>query len=221
MKLLTQNAKMKKSGGERFALYNFGIPAFQSADGTRTCPNAGACAVGCYARQGAYVWPAVKAAYEARLETTRNAATFYLLMVDEIKTKLKTADRQGKTLVIRIHDSGDFYSQSYFDSWIGIIQSFPRVKFYAYTKQVEMLKDVKLPPNFALNFSFGGKQDALIDANKMSNSRVFETAAELNRAGYTDTSEDDLYAATGRGLRLIGLVYHGAKSFKNTKWGGV
>ncbi len=220
MKLLTQNAKMKKSGGDKFALYNFGIPALISADGTKTCPNAGACAVGCYARQGAYVWPAVKAAYEARFQATKNAATFYLLMVDEIKTKLKSADKQGKTLVIRIHDAGDFYSREYFDTWIGIIQSFPKVKFYAYTKQVEMLRGETLPKNFKLNFSFGGKQDALIQKTD-SNSKVFRSRAELDAAGYIDTSEDDSFAFSDVKTRRIGLVYHGAKGFDKTRWGGV
>lgn len=220
MKLLTQNAKMKKSGGDKFALYNFGIPALMAADGTKTCPNAGACAVGCYARQGAYVWPAVKAAYEARFQATKNAASFYLLMVDEIKTKLESADKQGKTLVIRIHDAGDFYSREYFDTWIGIIQSFPKVKFYAYTKQVEMLRGETLPKNFKLNFSFGGKQDALIQKTD-SNSKVFRSRAELDAAGYVDTSDDDSFAFSDVKTRRIGLVYHGAKGFDKTRWGGV
>lgn len=220
MKLLTQNAKMKKSGGDKFLLYNFGIPALQAADGTKTCPNAGACAVGCYARQGAYVWPKVKAAYEARFQATKNAAQFYLLMVDEIKLKLKKADKENKILVIRIHDAGDFYSKEYFDMWIGIIQTFPRVKFYAYTKQVQMLQNEKLPANFKLNFSFGGRQDAAIRLTS-SNSRVFESREDLERAGYVDTSEDDSFAFSDVKTRKIGLVYHGAKSFAKTSWGRV
>jgi protein gp88 len=221
MALLTQNAKMKKSGGDKFELYNFGIPAFRSASGEATCPNAGACAAGCYARQGAYNWPAVKAAYEARYQATKNAAQFYLLMSDELKRVEKRALKLNKQLVIRIHDSGDFYSRDYFNTWIGLIQAFPKVVFYAYTKQVEMLRDEKLPVNFKLNFSFGGKQDKLIRPEVDSNSRVFATKAELIRARYKDTSEDDSHAFSNSKLRKIGLVYHGAKSFKNTKWGGV
>lgn len=221
MKLLTQNAKMKRSGGAKYSLYNFGIPAFRSEAGESTCPNAGACAVGCYARQGAYVWPAVKAAYEARYQATKNAAQFYLLMVDEIKRVSKTADRDGKQLVIRVHDAGDFYSKDYFNAWIGIVQSFPKVTFYAYTKQVEMLRDEVLPKNFKLNFSYGGKQDALIRPDVDSNSKVFKTRAELLRARYKDTSNDDSHAFSSAKTRRIGLVYHGAKSFDKTAWGKV
>lgn len=221
MKLLTQNAKMKRSGGGKFALYNFGIPAFRSASGEATCPNAGACAAGCYARQGAYNWPTVKAAYEARYQATKNAASFYLAMVDEIKRVLKSTDRDGKRLVIRIHDSGDFYSREYFNTWIGIIQTFPRVTFYAYTKQVEMLRNEALPENFKLNFSYGGKQDALIRPDVDSNSRVFKTSQDLKRAGYKDTSNDDSHAFSNAKQRRIGLVYHGAKNFEKTSWGGI
>lgn len=221
MKLLTQNAKMKKSGGKRFLLYNFGIPALQAADGTKTCPNAGACAVGCYARQGAYVWPKVKAAYEARFQLSKNDPVRfeYLLNAEIYKLKAK-AKREGKRLVIRIHDAGDFYSREYFELWMRVVRMNEEVLFYAYTKQVEMLQDVKLPTNFKLNFSYGGRQDAAIRQTS-SNSRVFETRAELDAAGYVDTSEDDSFAFSEAKTRKIGLVYHGAKSFAKTAWGRV
>lgn len=220
MKLLTQNAKMKKGGGDKFALYDFCIPALMAADGTKTCPNAGACAVGCYARQGAYVWPTVKAAYEARFQLTKHPVDFEYQINNEIYKLNKSATKQGKQLVIRIHDAGDFYSREYFTSWIRIINANPSVKFYAYTKQVEMLQDEKLPANFKLNFSFGGKQDAAIRKTS-SNSRVFRSRAELDAAGYVDTSEDDSFAFSDVKARKIGLVYHGAKGFDKTRWGGV
>src|SRR5947209_8150378 len=35
---------------------------------------------------------------------------------------------------VRVHVSGDFFSQSYFDSWIDLAQCRPRTLFYAYTK---------------------------------------------------------------------------------------
>ncbi len=220
MTLLSQNSKMRRSGGDKYSIYNFGIPAFQSRDGTRTCPNAGKCAIGCYARQGAYLWSNVIDAYEARLEATEDARGFHEAMLREISTKALTATKRGKTLVIRVHDSGDFYSKDYFETWLGIIRAFPQVKFYSYTKQVAMLQNVELPPNFKLTFSYGGKQDHLIKATD-SVSRVFKTKTELVSAGYKDTSTDDSYAFNGRGLRRVGLVYHGTKGFDSTQWGRV
>lgn len=221
VKLLTQNAKMKKSGGKKFLLYNFGIPALQAADGTKTCPNAGACAVGCYARQGAYAWPKVKAAYEARFQLSKqDPVRFdYMLNTEIYKLKVK-AKREGKRLVVRIHDAGDFYSKEYFDLWMRVIRANDDVVFYAYTKQVQMLQDEKLPSNMRLNFSFGGRQDAAIRKTS-SNSKVFETREALDAAGYVDTSEDDSFAFSDVKTRKIGLVYHGAKSFAKTAWGRV
>ena len=222
MKLLVQNAKMRASGGTRYSIYNFGIPAFQAADGTRTCPNAGACAAGCYALQGAYAFSNVKKAYEERFQATQNAAQFFLLMSDEINRVSKSAARQDKQLVIRIHDSGDFYSEAYLETWFGIVAAFPKVLFYCYTKQVQLLQNRRadVPKNLKVNFSLGGKQDAIINQKRDSHARVFETKRELQSLRYVDTSADDSFAFTGAGVRKIGLVYHGTKNFKNTRWGG-
>jgi hypothetical protein len=52
---------------------------------------------------------------------------------------------------IRIHESGDFYSQEYLDKWIKIINHFPERTFVAYTKS--MLDFSKKPDNFILLFS--------------------------------------------------------------------
>lgn len=47
---LVQNSKIKKMSGPK--TFNWGIPAYQSANGFKTCPNAAACAKGCYATMG-------------------------------------------------------------------------------------------------------------------------------------------------------------------------
>ena len=55
---------------------------------------------------------------------------------------------------------------------------------------------------------------------KHFHSRVFESIEELTAAGYVDSSENDSVAATTTNNK-IGLVYHGAKNFSNTRWGKV
>ena len=94
-----------------------------------------------------------------------------------------------------------------------------RVSFYAYTKQVEMFQNEKarIPSNFTVIFSYGGKQDALIDVTNDRHARVFESIEALELAGYADGTHDDMVAALGESNK-IGLCYHGVKSFKNTKW---
>lgn len=206
MKIFTQNAKMKKSTK---VVYNFGIPAFQSADGTRTCPNAGACAAGCYARSGAYAWSNVQNAYEQRLALTKRD-TFLV----EVQFALDVLKKKHAELYIRIHDSGDFYSEEYQLAWYYLALQNPTVQFYAYTKQVLQSKSIETlkPDNFTLIYSYGGKQDAYITESDR-HSKVFESNVPDN---YIDASDDDMLALTKN--VNVALVYHGAKSFKNTLW---
>jgi hypothetical protein len=77
-----------------------------------------------------------------------------------------------------------------------------------------------LPKNFRVIFSYGGKQDALIDSKNHFHSLVFDSLEALTAAGYVDGSHDDMVAALGENKK-IGLVYHGAKNFENTLWGKV
>lgn len=221
MKLLTQNSKMKKSSQNGITNVNWTIPAFRSKSGLATCPNAGACAIGCYARQGAYMFSNVKKAHEAKLELTQND-TFVNLMINDILLWINK--KNVAHLKVRIHDAGDFYSQEYTERWFTIMNFFKnddRVSFYAYTKQVAMFKEYKdlgrIPQNFTVIMSYGGKQDAMINTVIDRHARVFETLEQLAAAGYADGSDDDMVAANGKNHK-IGLVYHGTKNFENTAW---
>lgn len=211
--LLTQNSKMRKSGGDKYAIFNFGIPAYQSKTGIKTCPLAGQCAKGCYAQAGAYVWSNVAQAFEARLELAETAK-FVPSMNQAIATKLKTANKKGQQLVIRIHDSGDFYSLEYTLKWFDIMTNNPDVLFYAYTKSVPMFnrlrKQGKVPNNFVLLYSEGGLADNQIKEGDR-HSRVFSSLEELQAAGYDDASNDDKVAFLSESGK-VGLVYHGVKS---------
>ena len=212
--LLVKNAKIANSNTSEYLVYNFGLPAYQSAAGLKTCPAAGKCAVGCYAKQGAYVWTPVARAYEYRLAASLQS-DFVSKMCDTIAVKLKSADRSKKQLVIRIHDSGDFYNLEYTKKWLKIISAFPNVHFYAYTKQVLLFNKLKksgvIPDNFKLIYSEGGVFDKLINQRTDRHSRVFLSLAALKAAGYANAHENDLVAALGKSNK-IGLVYHGHKS---------
>lgn len=215
--LLVKNSKIAKANNDKFTVYNFGIPAYQSASGLKTCPSAGQCAKGCYAQAGAYVWSGVKAAYEWRLAQSL-ASGFVIDMVKAIQVKYKTSNRQGKILVIRIHDSGDFYNLKYTNKWLEIMKHFPEssynIFFYAYTKQVKLFNALKaqylIPDNFHLIYSEGGIFDNLIDRTKDRHSRVFSNMDDLLAAGYKNATENDLVAIEP-GIK-IGLVYHGVNS---------
>jgi hypothetical protein len=67
--------------------------------------------------------------------------------------------------ILRIHESGDFFNQNYFDGWLQAIKRRPDIIFYAYTKAIPFWKARKnqIPPNFKLIASRGGKADDQIE----------------------------------------------------------
>lgn len=186
------NSKLKKSG-----IVSFGIPAI------KTCPQAGQCKLGCYATMGTYVFPVVKAKRESNFEATKRD--------DFAQTISEELNKMRRVKTVRIHDSGDFYNKQYFFKWIAIATWNPQLEFYAYTKMVRMVKNYadKIPSNLKIIFSYGGKQDFLIDRSKDRHSMVFRNETDLLNAGYIDASHDDTLATTPN--KKVGLVYHGTK----------
>lgn len=211
MKLLSQNSELKKDG-----IWNWSLPAWQVqlSDGTwfNACPNADYCAHLCYARNGTYLFPTVKAKHIANLEyTLRDLIGWKLDMINEI-------NRIGlhKIKWLRIHDAGDFYSDDYLKAWVNVCSNIPNVTFYAYTKQVAMFKRVLqgyCPPNFKYLFSLGGKEDNLISLEKDRHAEVFPDLESLIAAGYSDQSESDLLAITLPSNR-IGITANNIKHLK-------
>ncbi len=204
------NAKLQKTSGNGFGrVIGYGIPPdfdFE-VDGSNfnTCPGALACRAVCYAKQGAYNWPATKAARQRALESTLSQS-----FVDDAVADLKRMRGVG---VVRIHDSGDFYSQTYLDKWVAIARAFPNIIFYAYTKSVT-LDFTGIPENFRVTFSLGGKYDSQVDLSK-PHSRIFTTHEDMERAGYVDGGKSDAPAI--QGLVKIGLPWHGVKNLTDSQ----
>jgi len=71
--------------------------------------------------------------------------------------------RGKKTTKVRIHESGDFFSGVYLDAWIQVAQLNPDLKFYCYSKSLQLFLYLTLPTNFYVTASKGGKFDYLID----------------------------------------------------------
>lgn len=208
--LFTQNSDLRKSG-----IYGWTLPAHWStlSDGQKfnTCPNAGICAAFCYAKNGTYNFKNVKKAHIQKLE---------LVLFDRLKWKtLMRAELALKKYVgkyIRIHDSGDFFSREYALDWIDFAHETPHTTFYAYTKEVSLFKrfDEKklIPKNFIVIFSFGGREDALINRDTDRHSDVFPTVEEMQVMGYNDIGEDDKLAAIHPNHR-VGLIRNNIPHF--------
>jgi hypothetical protein len=96
---------------------------------------------------------------------------------------------------VRIHDSGDFFSDEYLAAWLIIAELYPEILFYAYTKEVTRFRDKvegKAPANFRYIYSMGGKLDHLIDLETERHAEVFPTLNEVHEAGYLDQTDNDL-----------------------------
>jgi hypothetical protein len=108
---------------------------------------------------------------------------------------------------VRIHDSGDFFDIAYLARWLEIARTRPEVLFYAYTKEIEMLRLVRpdIPANFRTIYSFGGKQDRLINRDEDRHADVFPSEQALQAAGYYNQEANDLLAAVAPSVR-IGIV---------------
>jgi hypothetical protein len=211
MGLLTQNSELRAIG-----VYNWTLPALGAKldDGRTvlTCPEAGACAQFCYARNGTYLFRNVKQAHARNLKMVLDGLeNWKSAMVAELQAK---KFRGGKH--VRIHDSGDFFSDEYLMAWMEVARQVPDVVFYAYTKEVKRFKRLvegKAPENFRWLYSLGGKQDHLIDRVNDRHAEVFPSEAALEEAGYFNQEESDLlaiYAPTNR----IGIVANNIPAFK-------
>ena len=121
----------------------------------------------------------------------------------------RSLPRKGIKLV-RIHSSGDFYSQSYFDAWLAVAKINPAIVFYAYTKAlpfwVNRLADI--PSNFKLVASLGGRYDAMIEQHSLRNARVVFSEAEAIKANLP-IDHDDTHAWQGNGN--FALLLHGTQ----------
>lgn len=195
----TGNSKLKKLN-----TISFNLPAFRSADGFHVCPMAGGCATLCYARQGYYVMPAVAKVREDNLNFIRkNGDEVFAITASSDLAKISNP-------IVRIHDSGDFFSQGYLNAWFQIAAEHPEKKFYAYTKSLHLDYQAK-PDNLQIIQSAGGILDKKMNLSA-PHSRIFSTDNQRIKAGYVDGNVDDQPAIDG--VTKIGLVYHGSKNLK-------
>jgi len=207
MKWTKGNEKLQKDNGGVYNIIGFGIPAdYDMGNGMNTCPGALACRAVCYAKQGRYAMPNVVNARMHNLEMS--------LQPDFVENVVRDLDRMRKVNTVRIHDSGDFYNQEYYNKWCLIAKTLPHITFYAYTKTVNMDLFTDKPDNLQITQSLGGKYDESVKLD-MPHSRIFATHEDRVRAGYVDGNVNDVPAIEG--LVQIGLVYHGQRKLTDSQ----
>lgn len=237
---LTQNSEMRRDG-----VWNFTLPAWviELQDGSHfnVCPNAGACAKVCYARNGTYLFPQVRAKHQSNLALVKDDPDWVDRMCEELAHKrFRPKGRPRKVpgldsqqhltewvrwwllwggQAVRIHDSGDFFDRDYLEGWLEVARRNHDILFYFYTKEVMMLRDALTdgtrpwPRNVLHIYSMGGKQDHLIDKGTERHADVFPDDAAIEAAGYMSQDASDLLAVLLPTTR-IGIPLNNIPAFR-------
>ena len=153
MKLLSKsNAKLVK--GEKLGVLTFGLSlAPYNLSGVNLCPYASnGCADTCLFTAGHGAFSNVKKARIAKAKFfNTDKPAFFAQLEKDIQSAIKQANKKSLRLAIRLNVLSDI-------SWekFGIIEKFPSVQFYDYTKNPFRMADYlagKLPKNYQLTFS--------------------------------------------------------------------
>lgn len=234
--MLTQNSEMRKDH-----VWNWTLPAWVTRlpDGraVNVCPQAGACVKVCYARNGTFNFPVVKAKHQSNLALVMDDLNGWTTAMLNELSKRKYRPTGAPRLpdlprghlapevaglldtgapCVRVHDSGDFMSDEYLLAWLTIAQLTPGALFYAYTKEVSRFRRVAeaaAPPNFLWVYSLGGREDHLIDLAVDRHADVFPDAQAIEDAGYYDQTEHDLLCVVAPSHR-IGIPANNIPAFK-------
>lgn len=213
-RLLTSNRDLRRDG-----IHNWSLPAWAGRlpDGRtyNTCPSAGVCSQACYARSGTYRFRNVLARHQANLA--------YVL--DDLpgwreQMTAEVAHPRHYNGFVRIHDSGDFFEDSYLLAWLQVARDTPNVVFYCYSKEIDRFRrlvEPDCPPNFLYVYSYGGTQDRDLDPAVDRVADVFADEESITAAGYSSQDASDLLAVTGP--PLVGIPSNNIPQFRRRQAG--
>jgi hypothetical protein len=107
--------------------------------------------------------------------------------------------------IIRVHVSGDFFNQFYFDAWMHVAKCQPLRTFYAYTKSLPFwLRRIgDIPKNFALNASRGGAHDELIAKHDLKYAEVVFSTKEAEDKKLEIDHDDSHAYKSGKPFALL------------------
>jgi len=172
-----------------------------SASGKASIVDAPTCKFRCFAAVAEAMYPSVRAARAFNFGLLL-AAESVPAMVALIEASLPKAKGRKAT---RVHVSGDFFSQNYFDAWMTVVRNHPEQCFYAYTKSLPfwVARLGEVPENFVLTASYGGAHDALIVKHGLRSVRVVFTEQEAASQGLEIDHDDSHAMKAGPSFALL------------------
>jgi len=158
----------------------------------------------CFAASAEVVYPNVRKSRWENFDMLRKLKT-----VDEMFNLIQQSV-PPKAKIVRVHVSGDFFNQAYFDAWMKVAESMKGTLFYTYTKSVQywMARKDSIPDNFELTASMGGAMDKTVVLNKLKNVRVVFDEKEASEANL-EIDHDDSHAYSKGGN--FALLLHGVQ----------
>ncbi len=210
LKISPGNAKLED-------INNFSLPAGHSCPFAKECYSrtvlvpTNPCGFGVQDGKGSR-FRCFAATDESKYPATRNQRWFNFLTLLEQKNVLSIVALLERSIPnskwgapFRIHVSGDFFSQMYFDAWLIVAEHQPQQIFYAYTKAlpfwVKRLKQI--PSNFRLTASYGGTHDHLIKPYKLRSALVVFTPEEAETLKLEIDHDDSHAYGTGPSFALL------------------
>ena len=185
--------------------------------GKNVCPGASAgCAAACLNTAGRGAMNVVQA---ARLKKTQrffqDRQQFLWDLVNEISALRRKAKAKGMTAAVRLNGTSDLPYERYKvrDTGKNIMELFPDVQFYDYTKLENRIVGQQLPANYHLTFSRAEDNDHKLEAvlEHTSAAVVFSGELPATWRGYPviDGDEHDArFTDAGAGV-IIGLTAKG------------
>lgn len=161
----------------------------------------------CYAVTPETLFPNIRASRWHNFELLRNAKTI-IGMANLIESSLIT---KKNIKLVRMHQSGDFFNQSYFDAWLIVAKYHPEWIFYGYTKALPYwIKRLgEIPTNFKLTASRGGTHDHLIETFGLRSARIVLSEREAKRKWHLPIDHDDTHGWQGTGD--FAILIHGTQ----------
>jgi hypothetical protein len=208
LKFSKGNAKLSQK------IFTFSLPAGYSCPGAKEClsragRHSGEITDGletkfrCFSASSEAQFPEVRAQRWHNFDALKGKTT-------EEMVALISASLPKKATIIRVHVSGDFFNEQYFDAWLEVARQNPGRTFYAYTKSLHLWvgKRDTIPQNFKLNASRGGIHDWMIDTYKLKSAEVVFHPDEAKAKGL-EIDHDDSHAYSGD--KSFALLLHGTQ----------
>lgn len=166
----------------------------------------------CYAASAEVAYPNVRKARWRNYDLLRKFKGDINGMAKLIVNSLNFFEQKNPQIkLFRIHESGDFWSQEYFDAWLIAARARPDILFYAYTKALPLWQTRKddIPTNLRLIASEGGTHDDLIDKEQFRKAIIVQDQGEaIEKRLHIDAN--DFLAAFGD--KDFALLVHGVQS---------